>query len=135
MNPQAEAPASNDAYEKYKQIRPGQTVRVYFLSRDGDKAKETAFEGIVIALKHGRQAGATLTVRKESYGVGLEKIFPLHSPLLTRIEIVRQGKVRRAKLYYLRGLRGKKARLKSVRLTGTEPLPEETLEPGGPSES
>jgi large subunit ribosomal protein L19 len=77
----------------------------------------------VIALKHGKEAGASITVRKESYGVGLEKIFPLHSPLLTRIEVVREARVRRAKLYYLRGLRGKKARLKATRLSGA-PQPE-----------
>jgi large subunit ribosomal protein L19 len=134
MSPQATSPQDDAAYEKYRHIRAGQTVRVFFVTRDGDKAKETAFEGLVIALKHGKQPGATLTVRKESYGIGLEKIFPLHSPFLTRIEIVRQGKVRRAKLYYLRGLRGKKARLKAVRLTGVLPGAE-AEESGEPAES
>lgn len=132
-------PQDNSPYEKYKHIRPGQTVRVYFLSRDGDKTKETTFEGVVIALKHGRQSGASLTVRRESYGVGLEKIFPLHSPLLTRVEVVRESKVRRAKLYYLRGLRGKNARLKAARRTAAAPENESEVEqqsgPGEASES
>ncbi len=92
---------------------PGAQVRVHFLSQEGDQLRETVFEGIVIAHKHGREPGATITVRKESYGVGVEKIFPLHSPLLKKIEVVRLTQVRRAKLYYLRARRGKRARLKT----------------------
>ena len=93
-------------------IRPGDTVKVYQKIKEGDKERIQAFEGLVLARKHGKEAGATITVRRVVSEVGVEKIFPIHSPSIEKIEILRRGKVRRAKLYYLREAKGKKARLK-----------------------
>lgn len=92
-------------------FRPGDTVRVHVKIREGEKERLQAFEGTVIARKN-IGMGETLTVRKFSFGHGVERIFPLHAPVVDHIDVVRTGKVRRAKLYYLRGLRGKAARLK-----------------------
>lgn len=83
-------------------LRPGMTVRVHQKLKEGDKERIQIFEGIIIAAAHGRGLTATITVRKETEGVGVEKIFPLHSPLIAKIEPLKQAKVRRAKLYYLR---------------------------------
>lgn len=93
---------------------PGDTVRVHVKVREGDKERLQVFEGTVLR----RRAGglrATFTVRKVTYGVGVERTFPLHSPMLERIEVVREGRVRRAKLYYLRGVKGKAARIRERR--------------------
>jgi large subunit ribosomal protein L19 len=96
-------------------FRPGDTVRVNVRLKEGEGEKEKerlqAFEGVVIS-KKGRASGATFTVRRVSFGVGIERIFPLHSPTISSIEVVGKGKVRRARLYYLRDLRGKAARIK-----------------------
>ena len=94
--------------------RPGDTLRVNVRVREGDKERIQAFEGICIARKHGG-ISETFTVRKISNGVGVERVFPLHSPMFSSVELVRQGRVRRAKLYYLRALRGKAARIKERR--------------------
>jgi len=83
-------------------IRPGDTVRVHQKVREGDKERVTPFEGLVIARKHGKGIGATFTVRKVVDGIGVERIFPLHSPTITKIEVLRHSKTRRAKLYYIR---------------------------------
>lgn len=83
-------------------IRPGDTVRVHQKIQDKGKTRIQMFEGLVLARKHGTEPGATFTVRKVASGVGVEKIFPLYSPLIDQIEIVRRAKVRRAKLYYIR---------------------------------
>ncbi|MEM6732713.1 MAG: 50S ribosomal protein L19, partial [Myxococcota bacterium] len=88
------------------------TVKVHVKIREGDKERVQVFEGVVIAQRHGGSR-ESFTVRKISYGVGVERVFPLHSPTIDKIEIVSSGKVRRAKLYYLRELQGKKARLKA----------------------
>jgi len=93
-------------------VRPGDTVCVYQKIKEGDKEKTQAFKGIVIARKHGKEIGATITVRKEVSGIGVEKIFPLHSPTIEKIEILKRGKTRRAKLYYLRKAKGKRAKIK-----------------------
>src|SRR4030043_429010 len=93
-------------------IRPGDTIAVYQKIKEGDQERIQVFEGLVLARKHGKEVGATITVRKVVSGVGVEKIFPLHSPIIDKIEILRRGKVRRAKLYYLRTAKGRKARLK-----------------------
>lgn len=93
-------------------IRPGDTVRVQKKIKEKGKDKIQAFEGMVIARKHGKGISATITVRKVLSGVGVEKIFPLHSPLIQKIEVLGRSKVRRAKLYYLREAKGRKARLK-----------------------
>ncbi|MBM3811134.1 MAG: 50S ribosomal protein L19 [Acidimicrobiia bacterium] len=92
-------------------IQPGDTVRVQVKIREGDKERLQAFEGTIIA-DNNSGVGRTITVRKISFGHGVERIFPVHAPVVDKIEIVRTGKVRRAKLYYLRNLRGKAARLK-----------------------
>jgi len=97
------------------EFRAGDTVRVQVRIVEGNRERVQAFEGIVIALS-GAGGRRTFTVRKVSYGVGVERIFPLHSPKLDTIEVVRRGQVRRAKLFYLRQLRGKAARIKEKRL-------------------
>ena len=93
-------------------IKSGDTVRISQKIKEGDKERSQVFEGLVLARKHGKEAGATITVRKIISGIGVERIIPLHSPTLQKIEIIKSGKVRRAKLYYLRRLKGKKARLR-----------------------
>lgn len=92
-------------------FQPGDTVRVHVRIKEGNKERLQAFEGICIAIKHGG-VRETVTVRKVSFGVGVERIFPLHATVIDHIDVIRRGKVRRAKLYYLRDLRGKAARIK-----------------------
>ncbi|MFQ6081761.1 MAG: 50S ribosomal protein L19 [Candidatus Aminicenantia bacterium] len=89
----------------------GDTVKLHIKVKEGDKERIQVFKGVVIA-KRGSKTRATFTVRKISFGVGIERIFPLHSKIIEKIEIIRKSKVRRAKLYYLRELKGKAARLK-----------------------
>ena len=89
-------------------FRPGDTVRVHVRITEGDKSRVQPFEGVVIG-RRGRSVQETFTVRKVSFGIGVERIFPLHSPSIENIELLRAGKVRRAKLYYLREKKGKKA--------------------------
>jgi large subunit ribosomal protein L19 len=96
-------------------FRAGDTLRVNVRVREGDKERIQAFEGVCIA-KRGAGVSETFTVRKISNGVGVERIFPLHSPMLESINVVRRGSVRRAKLFYLRGLAGKGARIKEKRV-------------------
>ncbi|HZW99697.1 MAG TPA: 50S ribosomal protein L19 [Trueperaceae bacterium] len=91
----------------------GDTVRVDYKVVEGNRSRVQAFEGVVIARKNGKGARSTVTVRKVSFGEGVERVFPLNSPLISNIEIVRRGRTRRSKLYYLRELRGKAARLKT----------------------
>src|SRR5271157_691162 len=98
--------------KKLPDLRPGDTIKVHQKIKEGDKERIQIFEGIIIAKKHGKGISATITVRKVVDGVGVERVFPIHSPSLDKIEVVRHGKVRRAKLYYLRTAKGKKARLK-----------------------
>jgi large subunit ribosomal protein L19 len=100
-------------------IRAGDTVRVYVRIKEGAKTRIQVFEGTVIAMKHGGPR-ATITVRKISNGIGVERIFPIHAPVVEKIEIKSRHQVRRAKLYYLRKLRGKKARLVEVRSNKTK---------------
>lgn len=94
------------------EFRPGDTVRVHVKIKEGDKERVQAFEGVVIKRDNGPQA--SFTVRKISFGQGVERIFPIHSKVIDKVDLVRSSKVRRAKLYYLRGLRGKAARLRDV---------------------
>ena len=96
------------------QFGPGDTLRVNVRVREGEKERIQAFEGICIARKGGG-VSETFTVRKVSSGIGVERIFPVHSPVLESIEVVRRGRVRRAKLYYLRALRGKASRIREKR--------------------
>ncbi|MEC0229340.1 MULTISPECIES: 50S ribosomal protein L19 [Paenibacillus] len=95
-------------------FRPGDTLKVHVKVIEGTRERIQLFEGVVIK-RHGGGISETFTVRKISYGVGVERTFPFHSPKIDRIEVARRGKVRRAKLYYLRGLRGKAARIKEIR--------------------
>lgn len=94
-------------------LRPGDTVRVHVKIKEGDKFRIQVFEGVVVARKRGG-ISSTFTVRKVSFGYGIERIFPLHSPVIDKLEVVKSGKVRRARLYYLRQRRGKAARLKEA---------------------
>jgi large subunit ribosomal protein L19 len=95
-------------------MRTGDTVRVHVKVREGDKERIQVFEGMVIG-QHRGSARATFTVRKVSFGQGVERIFPLHSPIIERIEVVRSARVRRSKLYFLRKLKGKAARMREAR--------------------
>ncbi len=97
--------------EEVPSVTVGDTVRVHLKVKEGNRERIQVFEGTVIAKKHGGIA-ETFTVRRVSYGVGVEKVFPLHSPIIEKVETVRHGKVRRAKLYYLRGRVGKSAKVK-----------------------
>jgi large subunit ribosomal protein L19 len=104
---------------------PGDRVKVHFQVIEGSRSRVQVFEGVVIK-RQGHGARETFTVRKQSFGVGVERMFPLHSPKIERIELAARGDVRRAKLYYLRDRVGKRARVKERRYTG----PEERVEPG-----
>ncbi len=98
-------------HRQVPEFRPGDTIRVHVKIKEGDKERLQAFEGTVIARKNSG-IGETVTVRKVSFGQGVERIFPIHAPVIDRIDVVRTGRVRRAKLYYLRELKGKAARLR-----------------------
>ena len=115
-------------------ISPGDTVKVGIKIKEGDKERVQPFQGVVIRIRNG-DAGGSFTVRRVAYGVGIERTFPMASPLLDKIEVIRHGKVRRAKLYYLRGLSAKKARIKEKRfpkelvsVAEPEPMPEPPAE-------
>lgn len=103
--------STNVRQTPHPDFRPGDTIRVHVRIKEGDKERLQAFEGTVIARKN-TGMGETVTVRKVSFGQGVERIFPVHAPVIDHIDLVRTGRVRRAKLYYLRGLRGKAARLR-----------------------
>ncbi len=94
-------------------FKAGDTIKVYVRIIEGQKQRIQAFEGVVIRKRRG-DSRSSFTVRKVSYGVGMERTFPLHSPVIDRIEVISKGKVRRSRLYYLRNLRGKKARIKGT---------------------
>jgi large subunit ribosomal protein L19 len=96
------------------QFKPGDTVKVHVRIREGDKERIQVFQGVVIRKRKGT-INSTFTVRKISYGIGVERIFPLHSPLIDKVELVSRGRVRRSRLYYLRKLRGKAARIRELR--------------------
>lgn len=100
--------------EKPPAFNVGDTIRVGVRIKEGEKSRVQAFEGIVIAKKHGG-IQETFTVRRMSHGVGVERVFPLHSPVVETVEVVRQGRTRRSKLYYLRDRVGKAARVKEIR--------------------
>lgn len=96
-------------------FKPGDTIKVHARIKEGDKERIQIFQGVVIRKRKGG-TGASFTVRKVSYGIGVERIFPMHSPSIDKIEIVSRGRVRRARLYYLRKLRGKAARIREKRV-------------------
>ncbi len=97
-------------------MKAGDTVRVHVRVKEGDKERIQIFEGVIINLRRGG-VRATFTVRKVSFGQGVERIFPMHSPIIQKVDVVRSAKVRRAKLYFLRELKGKAARMKEVKRT------------------
>lgn len=113
-------------------IRPGSTIKVHQKIKEGDKERIQIFEGVVIAKKHGKGISGTITVRKVVEGVGVERIFPIHSPAISKIEMVKSGKVRRSKLYYLRDAKGRKAKLKkkdfAIAIAKLEPQVPEAIE-------
>lgn len=110
-------------------IRPGDTVRIHQKMKLGKQERIQIFEGIVLARKHGKGVSATITVRKDFSGIGVEKIFPLHSPTIEKMEIVKRGKVRRAKIYHIREAKGRKARLRKVEIKGRRKTEEKVEEP------
>jgi len=118
---------------KMPDIKPGDSIKVHQKIKEGNKERIQIFEGIVIARKHGKGISATITVRKVVEGVGVERVFPVYSPLIAKIEVVRSAKVRRAKLYYLRTAKGKKARLKKKEFA-LAIAPEEPVEESAPEE-
>ncbi|MEK7566841.1 MAG: 50S ribosomal protein L19 [Patescibacteria group bacterium] len=113
------SPVDIDARAKLD-FNSGDTIRVWQRIKEGDKSRLQAFEGLVIARKHGREPGATFTMRKVSGGIGVERIFPLYSPTIEKIEIVSHSKVRRAKLYYIRDKAAKEIRKKMKQLIRVE---------------
>jgi len=129
------SPVNINARKKIE-IRPGDTVRVHQKIEEKGKTRIQMFEGLVIAVKHGKEAGGTFTVRKVSSGVGIERIFPLYSPAIEKIEVVKQSKVRRAKLYYIRDKVAREVKSKIKQLMSQTPQStadfekeETTLEP------
>jgi len=120
----------NNLKTNMPELKSGMKVRVWQKIKEADKERLQAFEGVVIAIKHGRGKIGTFTVRKISSGIGVERIFPLHASTIEKIEVLSQAKVRRAKLYYLRGRIGKKAKMKQVELAeviAPESAKEETV--------
>jgi len=111
-------------------VRSGDAIRVYQKIKEGDKERVQVFEGQVLCRKHGQGITSTITVRKVASGIGVERIFPVHLPTIEKIEILKRGKARRSKLYYLRRAKGRKARLKKKELTKerTEERPVEEIE-------
>ena len=105
---------SNQLRDNIPDFRPGDTVRVHLLIREGEKERVQVFEGVVLG-RSGAGVRETFTVRKNSYGVGVERVFPVHSPRIEKIEVATMGRVRRAKLYYLRDRAGKAARIRTKR--------------------
>jgi len=120
--------------KKLPDLRPGDTIKVHQKIKEGDKERIQIFEGVIIAKKHGKGISGTITVRKIVDGVGVERVYPIHSPSVEKFEVVRHGKVRRAKLYYLRTAKGKKARLKKKDFAvaiADKPAEEQALEEPG----
>ena len=101
----------NKREKEFPEFRPGDTIKVHVKIKEGEKERLQAFEGVLIA-RNGAGMGESITVRKVSFGQGVERIFPVHAKVVDHIDVVRTGRVRRAKLYYLRALKGKAARLK-----------------------
>ena len=103
---------SPEVNERIPEFVPGDTVRVNFRIREGNRERVQAFQGVCIRRSNGKGPAANFTVRRITAGIGIERVFPLHSPLIESLEVTRPGKVRRAKLYYLRGRQGRAARIK-----------------------
>ncbi len=105
--------AKHNPTDRWADLKPGMTVRVHQKLRQGEKGKATVFEGIIIARQHGTEPGASITVRRAVGGYGVEKVYPLRLPSLEKIEVVKSGKSRRSKLYYLRGKSAREIRKKT----------------------
>ena len=105
--------SKNMGQNKFEGLKPGWTVKVYQKIKEGEKSRVQAFEGLIIARKHGAQSGGTVTVRKVSGGIGVEKTFPVYLPTIDKVEVIRKSKVRKAKLYYLREKTAKEIRRKT----------------------
>ena len=103
-----------DTNPRIPKFSAGDTVRVNFRIREGERERIQVFQGVVIRLQNGKGPAASFTVRRITAGIGIERVFPLHSPLVESLEVTRYGSVRRAKLYYLRGLQGRAARIKEL---------------------
>lgn len=114
MHPAVDGIANSSLKAKLPEFKPGMTVRVGQKIQEGEKSRIQYFEGLIIACHMKGNINSTITVRKVVDGIGVEKVFPIHSPLLSEIEILKAAEVRRSKLYYLRGLSGKAVRLKSI---------------------
>ena len=112
---EAQALVTTTSNPNLHEFGPGDTVRVNFRVREGERVRVQAFQGVVIKKRRGGP-GSNFTVRRVTYGIGVERTFPIQSPLLESVEVIRRGDVRRAKLYYLRGLSGRAARIKERRL-------------------
>ncbi len=119
------AEAQKDQLKKVPLLRPGYTVRIHQKIKEGEKERVQAFEGLVIAIGHGQGVEKSITVRKVVEGIGVEKVFPLHSSTITKIEVKKEARVRRGKLYYMRGLSGKSARLQERHMTDEDRAAEE----------
>ncbi len=109
---------ANEKVASYPDFKAGDTITVTYKIKEGDKEREQKFKGVVIQIKGATPATKTFTVRKISNGIGVERIFPFHSPFIDSIELNKVGKVRRARIFYLRGLAGKKARIKEKKYAG-----------------
>lgn len=137
MTPAIRTSPVDMAARKALDIRPGDTVRVMQKIKEKDKFRLQAFEGLVLARKHGTEAGATITVRKVTSGVGVERIFPLYSPMIEKFEIVKRARVRRAKLYFIREKVAREARrqLRRARVVRESDAPETDVAAGTPEKS
>ena len=109
---------ANEKVASYPNFKAGDTITVTYKIKEGDKEREQKFKGVVLQIKGATPATKTFTIRKISNGVGVERIFPFHSPFIESIELNKVGKVRRARIFYLRELAGKKARIKEKKFTG-----------------
>lgn len=107
--------AAKQVTKAIPEFRAGDLVKVYQKIKEGDKERTQIFEGLVIARKHGKGINASFTVRKVASGVGVEKVYPLYTPFIEKIEVVKSSKVRRAKLYFIREAKGKRSKLKGIR--------------------
>jgi len=111
--------SKNMGQNKFEGLKPGWTVKVFQKIKDGEKTRTQAFEGLIIARKHGSESGGTITIRKVSGGIGVEKTFPVFMPTIDKVEVIRKSKVRRSKLYYLRDKTAKEIRRKTKIYTST----------------
>jgi large subunit ribosomal protein L19 len=129
------SPAIDAAKRSALDLRAGDTVRVWQKIKEKDKFRLQAFEGLVLARKHGREPGATFTVRKVIDGVGVERIFPLYSPMIDKVDLIRRSKVRRAKLYFIREKAAKEIRHQMRRIMDTPDPVEEIVATEGTAEA